>query len=825
MKLQDLKPAHVLDIFIRRKWLILLSIVCCVGIAWGVCFILPKSYRSSTLILVENQRVPERYVSAAVGGTVSERLTMINQYVLSRTMLGEIIDEFKLLGNEKSDPVRKEEFLAAMKKNVKVETKGGGRVEAFSISFAHSEPTVAMEVTARLASKFVDENLKSREELVEGTTEFLNTELTRAKEALVLQEDAITHFKRKAMGELPGQMEANLQTLNRLEKELASLEITLQNRADRRLAIQRMLQGYETLGFSMAERQAEVLEAVGSTAPNAPSLSRGGAGKPLSGTGSNPLIVRLRELERTLSTLSAEYKATYPDIVKVKQEIAQVKAALAEKNVQSNGSEGREEIEVASVAGTTEKAKREKKPVPTVIDPYVFDLKKELNENEMGINALKEDQARHRVLVKEYQQRVERAPEREQELVVLQRDYENTKKNYESLLEKKLNARIAENLEKRQKGESFRILDLANLPTSPESPDVTRIMMLGLAMGCGLGFGSALALEQFMGVIRRPEDVESLLGLPVLASIPKFEYAYENLSAKQLSHIGTSADGSLSQDDGVRQGLEGGRKELADSGKAKLVASNKSSKYYDGRYGSSGGALSNQFGNKLNLVTKWRPKSIVSEQYRVAATRLVLLSGSQKGSVIVVTSSIPGEGKSSTAVNIAYVLAHDLGKPTILIDCDFKKPSIHTYTGVPSRPGLAELLYGDMPLDSCIHQADQSGLWVLPAGRRDHKLVDLAKIPDLKKMVMDLKGRFEYIVLDTPPILPLADINLLAVMADILLLVVRAEMTPQDVVEKAVKKLGIQGRSGIILNGCHKSRIRSKYVRDYYHVTPGAYLG
>ena len=108
MTIQNLKPADFLEIFLRRKWLILSVIACSAAVAWGLCFILPKSFRSSTLILVENQRIPERYVSPAVGGTVSDRLTMINQYVMSRTVLGEIIEEFKLLGNDNTDLARNE---------------------------------------------------------------------------------------------------------------------------------------------------------------------------------------------------------------------------------------------------------------------------------------------------------------------------------------------------------------------------------------------------------------------------------------------------------------------------------------------------------------------------------------------------------------------------------------------------------------------------------------------------------------------------------------------------------------------------------------------
>src|SRR5206468_12610598 len=114
----------------------------------------------------------------------------------------------------------------------------------------------------------------------------------------------------------------------------------------------------------------------------------------------------------------------------------------------------------------------------------------------------------------------EKAPAREQELMLLERDYSNLKENYRSLLDKKLNARLSENLEKRQKGEQFRIVDPANLPDTPETPDRLKIMLLALAFGCGLGVGGIVALEYFRPVFRHSDEAESLLQLRVLASIP-----------------------------------------------------------------------------------------------------------------------------------------------------------------------------------------------------------------------------------------------------------------------------------------------------------------
>jgi Mrp family chromosome partitioning ATPase len=175
--------------------------------------------------------------------------------------------------------------------------------------------------------------------------------------------------------------------------------------------------------------------------------------------------------------------------------------------------------------------------------------------------------------------------------------------------------------------------------------------------------------------------------------------------------------------------------------------------------------------------------------------------------VIVVTSALKGEGKSSTASNLAYVLAQDLGKQTLLIDCDFKRPMLHAYTGIPSKPGLVEAIYGDAPLESCLHRSGDIPLWVLPSGRRDHRLVDLTKIPQISGILTELRTRFEFIILDAPPML---------------LLVVRAGVTHHELVQRSLKTLKPLSRAGVILTGYDQGN-SPKYLREYYHAGQGTY--
>lgn len=819
MNAATFKPRDLWYVAVRRKWLIAIFMVVSLGGAWGVYVMSPKVYRSNTLIMVDNQKIPENYVHSVVGGTVSERIVTIQQQVLSRTVLSSVLEEFALYP-ELVSAEGKEAAIEGMRKKIKIETKGGpgvAHVDAFSISFSHTDPVLAQQVTAKLASQFIEQNLRSREQLVEGTTEFLTAELQRASNSLEDQEKAIAIFKKKHMGELPGQTEANLQTLSRLQRESTTLNDNLQSRIDRRVSLQKMINAYETMGLALLDSpRGSILPQVtsedikdGRAARQTPSRNEpvavGGGG-----SSGDPLTARLRELERTLSSLSAEYKDTYPDIIQVKHEIQQIKQKLAEKR-----SGGTAEKEVVVEAGRTDVAKK-----PTaVMDPYLHELKKERDENEIGISSLKEQYRQVKLQVAEYERRVERAPEREQELTVLQRDYDNTKKNYQSLLEKQLNARISENLERRQKGETFRVLDPANIPARPESPDQVRIMLVGLLVGIGGGYGLGFLLEQMFGVFRRPEDAESILGLPVLATIPDFQTLYRIGGWKGAA--------ALAYDSGVAKGRETVSGDLSTQmlGKSRSQSPTRAleAPLFKGRLrrvGQKSLGAAEEGADKAknlerNLVAKWFPRSLVSEQFRVAATRVVLSGVSKKSTVVLVTSAVKGEGKSTTSANLAHVLAHDLGKTTLLIDCDFKQPMLHAYMGISVKPGLAELIYGDEHMSSCLHQFEQLPLWVLPCGRRDHLLVDLTKIPQLSSIVTDLKERFEFIIIDAPPVLPLADMNLLAALADMLLIVVRAEVTSQDVVQLAMKSLKPTGRAGIIMTG-FKEEVMPSYAAEQY---------
>ncbi len=624
-----------------------------------------------------------------------------------------------------------------------------------------------MKVTAKLASQFIEQNLKVREQLVEGASEFLEQELNLAKARLEAQEQAISAFKAKYMGELPGQMEANLRALDRLQADQAGINEAIHRYTDRLALMEKAIKEYQATGTTIPG----VAEGIGRV---------------------DPVAARLRELERNLAILSSEYKESYPDIIMTKQEIERLRAQLAEKN---EGSDAKDESKYANV------------------DPYLRELLKQRDEIKLDITSLKERERRIQGQKKDYEGRVERTPTREQELMILVRDYGNMQENYRSLLEKRLNARVAENLEKRQKGEQFRIIDPANMPEKPDKPDVLRIMLLGLAVGCGLGFGAPIVLEQLQPAFRKSEDVEALLGLPILASIPLFQSAFAMMSSRSSTRLlaHTPKLPAIPAPDSYQISSETTQ---VSNGKA---SNNGNSKSWTSRWvrWRKHQQEAEQLPLELNLVSKWRPWSVVAEQFRVAATRLTLMQGTRPSTVVIVTSAVKGEGKSAVAANLGYVLARDLGKSTLIIDADLKRPAVHGYMGTVLRPGLQDILMGERLVDETLHSQGDIPLWVIPAGSTDDQSIELSRMNHLARVITDLRQRFDYIIIDAPPILPLADMHVLSGMADVVALVIRAGVTRQAVVQKALNTLKPRTEPCIVLNGL-QSEVIPYYMKEGY---------
>jgi polysaccharide chain length determinant protein (PEP-CTERM system associated) len=448
-----------------------------------LCFVLPKMYRSTTLILVEQQKVPEDYVKSSVSVGIDERLNTIQQQIMSRSLLQSVIDEFGLYKKE-SERKTPEEVVDLMRKHILVDVVRGGRnIDGFSISYEGADPKTVMLVTNKLAALFIQANLKEREEFVQATSAFLDTELNGVRANLVAQETKIREFKQKYMGELPEQIMTNLRTLDRLQLEQQTVHEALSKDKELRAA--------------MLEKNSKLV----TLTPNQVMTE---AVKDI-----NPVQLRLNQLRADLADLRTRYTDKFPDVIRVKTEIEDLEQRLKADGSPTEGPRN----------GKTKKIGPNKE-TGLADATLTNDLQTQYNQMDVEILRLEAKQKQISEQMKEYEDRVEKAPLHEQQMLSLMRDYEITKQNYQSLLDKKLNAKISENLEERQKGEQFRVLDPADLPKKPFKPDQFKLILLGIIAGLGGGGGLAYLREMTDVSFKKAEDVETILRFPVLASIP-----------------------------------------------------------------------------------------------------------------------------------------------------------------------------------------------------------------------------------------------------------------------------------------------------------------
>jgi polysaccharide chain length determinant protein (PEP-CTERM system associated) len=431
-----------IEILNRRMWYLIIPFLLIVFVASVYSIAADKRYKASTLVLVTPQRVPEAFVQATVTSKVEERLQSISQEVMSRTRLEQIIAEYKLYEKE-SRSRSKEELVDLMRSNINVElpTKKDEK-GYFTISFTGDNPQVVTTIANRLASLFIEENLRIREQQAVGTTEFLSIELKAAKKKLDEMETAVTAYKTKYMGELPEQREANIKILEQLQNQNLKVSESLRAAQDRKLVIQKQLMEM-------------------------------------------PAAVELEDLR-------AKYTENHPDVIAAKKKYT--------------GPENK--------SGYDTHVRK---------DPRYRELRSQLDLTDLEIRRLARESANLSGQVETYLSRIEKSPAREQDMAALMREYSSTKQNYETLLKKNQDAIQAENLEKRQKGEQFRVIDPARVPEKPFSPDIPKTMLISLLAGLGAGLAAVFLREQMDRSFYDATDVEITLGIKVLATIPKIE--------------------------------------------------------------------------------------------------------------------------------------------------------------------------------------------------------------------------------------------------------------------------------------------------------------
>ncbi len=467
----------------RRRWALLLPILLAPVVAFLISLKLDDRYTSQTLVLVEQQKVPDAFVTSVVPEQVTERLATMQEQILSRSRLQPIIERFGLFKDQRGAPM--EDLVERMRLAITVSpvradfgTRTGG-LPGFNISFTSDDPRVAQQVCAEITSMFMEENLKLRELRAQGTTDFLAKQLEEAKQKLDEQDARLAEFKKQHIGALPGQEQVNLSLAMGFTTQLDAATQAV-NRAQQDRAYLESL-----LAQQLAIRQGGA--ATGTTTPEA-------------------LDKQLTSLQGQLVSLQARYTDDHPDVIKVKSDIAKTQSRLAE---------------VSSATSPESK-------IVLQDPPEIRQLRAQIHQAELIIRTKTVEQDRIRAALGAAQSRLQLSPIVEEKFKSGTRDYQTALDFYNDLLEKKTRSEMATDLERRQQGEQFRVIDPANLPEKPSFPDRPLFALAGLGIGLAFGVGLVVVLESKDRSLRTEHDVATYLGLPTLAVMPTIAGANGN---------------------------------------------------------------------------------------------------------------------------------------------------------------------------------------------------------------------------------------------------------------------------------------------------------
>ncbi|HEX6505110.1 MAG TPA: Wzz/FepE/Etk N-terminal domain-containing protein [Terriglobales bacterium] len=504
---RELSFDDYLSMLRRRLWVILVPILIAPAIGFAVSYLFDAKYTASTTVLIEEPKVPGDLVKPIITEDVLRRITGLEQQVLSRNHLVPVVQRLGLAKSDGqavqvADQVRSSVDITPVQDSTSTTSKkksqpsNSSDIPGFNVNLTYSDPRVAQQLCNQVTDMLITENLKAREQVAQGTTDFLAHQVDDAKHNLDEQDAKLATFQRQYVGQLPEDADSNLKVLMGLNSQLdAATQAINRAQADKSYA--------QSL---LAQQLASWRASESSTSPQA-------------------LQQQLTTLQGQLLQLQSRYTDDYPDVVKTKASIKEVEGKLKQ---------------VDSAKPDTSNAKADASE-----PPEIRQLRVQIHQYEQTIDQAEEQQKRLQDQIKLYQGRVALSPAVEEQYKQLTRDYQSAQKFYDDLLAKKSQSEMATDLERQQQGEQFRLLNPASLPSSPSFPN--RLLFAGGGLGAGLALGCALGfwLEFQDKAIRNELDVEAVMDLPALISIPwvlETEEGNRNGSRGEPAHARSSGE-------------------------------------------------------------------------------------------------------------------------------------------------------------------------------------------------------------------------------------------------------------------------------------------
>jgi polysaccharide chain length determinant protein (PEP-CTERM system associated) len=470
------RPEDFLRVFISRKWLFIVPFVTVALTTATIVYFLPDRYVSRAIVQVAPPKIPADVVKPT-RLSLETRLNNMQTRILSHTRLENLISEFNLYPRERQKDLM-EDVVDRMLHDINVSVIRGN---AFQVTYEAEDRVKAMRVTARLAQIFIDESALDKQLYTQSTSQFIDSQLEDTREKLVAHEKKLEEYRRQHAGELPSQLTSNLTAASNAQLQLQSLNDTLNRDRDR----------LQTL-----EREQNELMTQETVAPGVPAVA-----DPDAGTGT--AAQQLESARRQLRQMELRLKPEHPDMVRMKRVIADLEQKAEAEALQTP-------VSGSSHSSPAEKARQQRL---AELKTGIESLRTQISRREHDIDGVRD-------MIARYQQRADNVPKSETELIEMNRDYDTLRQLYSDLLKKSQESKMAADLETRQIGERFSLLEAARAPERPVSPNRPQLNILGIAGGLVLGLAFVALAEYRDTSFKTDDDVLTSLALPVLAMIP-----------------------------------------------------------------------------------------------------------------------------------------------------------------------------------------------------------------------------------------------------------------------------------------------------------------
>lgn len=464
-----------------------------VAVSAGLVFYLraPKLFKSEALLSYEPQQInPGSMSPEGKGRGLKSTVSTLSELVMSRNNLEMIINQVDLYPQSRQKlPI--EDVIEQMRRNIRIIPSSKG--DTFTVGFQGTQPEKVKKVANALAAKFIEENLKYREERATETSKYTADELNMAKSVLDKKEEIMRDYKLKYYNEMPEQRQSNLARLSSLHGQYQSLQESIQD-----------LEKTRVLAMEQIALRKQASPIVDNDNPSSEQYLGNYA--------------RLQKLQQYLEDLRVKYTEKHPEIRRVKQLIAKL-----EQDIQGEGNGDRSTGQL----------------LPSPLELEIRQIQLQVKKIDLNISELKQKQKKIQTAIERYEGWVDAAPVREAEWTSLTRDYEQLRRHYDQLVSRNLQAESVEYLEQKQKGSKFKIIDSARLPETPFKPDFIRMLLLTLGMGGGFSVGTILFIDLLNTSFKDVHDVEKILGVGVICSVPYIETKTEKRKQRMINILVT----------------------------------------------------------------------------------------------------------------------------------------------------------------------------------------------------------------------------------------------------------------------------------------------